>query len=117
MDVGGSVGSYNLGAIHATRAYKKARRSATRLDDMFTNQIGIPYIAWNGYDRAAPPRLKIQITRDNLERAQVVDKLAELIDVDEDQLREEFSLRVPAPGKGVRKAAKQAAPVPPQPAP
>lgn len=109
------VGSYNLGTVHATRAYKSQRRRATRIDDMFTEQVGIPYIAWNGHDRAAPPRLKIQITRDSLERAQVVDKLAELIDVDEDQLREEFSLRVPAPGKGVRKAPKQAAPAVPPP--
>lgn len=116
-DTGGAVGSYNLGAIHATRAYKKARRRATRLAEMFAAYIGKPYIAWNGFDKAAAPQLKVQITRDSFERAQTIDILAELMDIDEDQMREEFSLRVPAPGKGVRKLPKAAAPVvPPAPA-
>jgi len=98
----GSKGSYALGGIHESQQYKRERRDAGRIEEMFARDIGIPFVRWNGYDRAAPPELKIQITRDSLERAQTLEIVGAIIDLDEGQLREEFSLRTPAPGKGVR---------------
>jgi phage gp29-like protein len=100
-DVGGK-GSYALGTVHESRAYNLARADARRVEEMFVRDIGRWFCEWNGFDRAAPPRLKIQITRDNLERAQVLEVIGQVVDLDEDQIREEFSLRTPAPGKGVR---------------
>lgn len=100
-DVGGK-GSYALGAVHESRAYNLARADARRVEEMFVRDVGRWFNAWNGFDRAAPPVLKIQIARDNLERAKVLEVVGQIVDLDEDQIREEFSLRKPAPGKGVR---------------
>jgi phage gp29-like protein len=102
-DAGGpsAKGSYALGAVHEGRAYAIARADARRIEEMFVRDIGRPFQIWNGFDRAAPPRLKIQITRDNLERAQVLEIIGKAVDLDEDQIREEFSLRTPAKGKRV----------------
>ncbi len=101
-DTGGTVGSYALGSVHEERAYKLARADARRVEEMFVRDIGRWFNEWNGYDRAAPPRLKIQITRDNLERAKVLEVVGQVVDLDEDQIREEFNLRTPGPGRGVR---------------
>ncbi len=98
----GSKGSYALATVHEGRTYSLARADARRIEEMFVRDVGRWFNAWNGYDRAAPPRLKIQITRDNLERAQVLKIVGQVVDLDEDQIREEFSLRTPATGKGVR---------------
>ena len=105
-DTGGDVGSYSLGVVHEARSYSLARADAARIEDMVSRDIGVPFVAYNGFDRAAPPRLKIQIRRDNLERAKVLEVVGSMIEIDEDQIREEFSLRVPAPGKGVKMPAK-----------
>ena len=110
VDAGGpgSKGSYALGTVHEERAYALKRADARRVEEMFVRDVGHWFNTWNGFDRAAPPRLKIQITRDNLERAKVLETVGQIVDLDEDQIREEFSLRVPAPGKGVRFQAAKA---------
>lgn len=110
----GSKGSYALGTVHEARAYALKRADARRVEEMFVRDIGAWFNVWNGYDRAAPPRLKIQITRDNKERAEVLEIVGQLEDFefDGDQIREEFSLRTPAPGRGVKfaKPAPKVAP-------
>jgi phage gp29-like protein len=104
------AGSYNAATVHESRAYKKERSHARRIEDMFTRCVGAPFVVFNGLDRAAPPRLKIQITRDNLERANVLEKVGQVVEIDQDQIREEFSLRTPAPGRGVKFPSKITAP-------
>lgn len=111
-DVAG-VGSYNAATVHESRAYKKERADARRVEEMFTRCIGVPFCIWNGLDAAAPPRLRIQITRDNLERAKVLETVGQVVELDQDQIREEFSLRTPAPGKGVKFTSKPAGKEPP----
>lgn len=101
----GSKGSYALGSVHESRQYNLARSDARRVEEMFQRDIGRVFCAWNGFDRAQPPKLKIQITRDSLERAQALEILGQMMELDEDQIREEFSLRTPAAGKGVRMPA------------
>jgi phage gp29-like protein len=112
-DAGSGPGSYALGNVHEEREAKLARADARRIEEMFVRDIGIPFKVWNGFDRAAPPRLKIQITRDNLERAQVLQVVGQVVELDEAQIREEFSLREPAPGKGVKFPTKVAPDKPP----
>lgn len=109
----GSKGSYALGAVHESRAYALARADARRVEEMFVRDVGRWFNQWNGYDRAAPPRLKIQIARDNIERAKVLETIGQIVDLDEDQIREEFHLRKPAPGKGVRFQSAKPANTPP----
>jgi phage gp29-like protein len=100
-DVGGAVGSYNLGSIHESRAYKLSLSDARGVETTTRSDICAPFTIWNGFDRAAPPRLKIQITRDSLERAKTLQIVGTMVPLDSDQIYEEFSLRVPAAGKGV----------------
>lgn len=102
----GEKGSYAAGTIHADRAYALTRDDSKDFADMFVRDIGTWFVRYNGFDRAAPPMIKIQITRDNKERAEVVEKIGTAIDIDEDQLREEFGLRKPPAGRGVRFPSK-----------
>lgn len=113
-DVAG-VGSYNAASVHETRSYTMKCFDAQCVQEMFVRDIGRTFVAWNGYDRAAPPRLKIKIRRDALQWAQTLEIIGQVIDLDETQLREDFSLRQPAPGKGVKFIATPA-PTPGDPA-
>lgn len=103
-DTNGGAGSYALGAVHENRSYSLMCSDARRIEEMFVRDIGRPFVAWNGYGGAAPPRLKMQIARETSlkERAEVIVALGAGMDIDEDQIREEFSLRKPAPGRGIR---------------
>ena len=100
-DINGK-GSYAAASVHESRQYALARADARRIEGMFQRDIGLPFKIWNGYDRAAAPHLSIKITRDSLERAKTLEFIGQIVDLDEDQIREEFSLRKPAAGKGVR---------------
>jgi phage gp29-like protein len=97
-----SVGSYNAAQVHESRGYTMKCADAMRLQEVFTRDIGIPFIAYNGYDRAAPPRLKIKIRRDALQWAQTLEIIGMAMELDQDQVREDFGLREPAPGRGVK---------------
>lgn len=100
-DVAG-VGSYNAASVHESRGYQMLCFDAQCVQEMFVRDIGRTFVAWNGYDRAAPPRLKIKIKRDALQWAQTLEIVGQAIEIDSDQMREDFSLREPAPGKGVK---------------
>jgi phage gp29-like protein len=112
-DVGGDVGSYQLGVVHESRAYKLSLADARGIESTVRRYISVPWVQWNGMDRAAPPRHRIQITRDSLERAQTLEIVGQAVDLDPDQLYEEFSLRRPQQGKGVRMPTKTPAPAKP----
>jgi phage gp29-like protein len=105
---GGTVGSYNLGAVHESRAYKLSLSDARLVEQTVRNDIAAWFCRYNGFDRAAPPRLKIQITRDSLERARTLQIIGQVVELDQDQIREEFTLRTPAAGRGVKFEIKQA---------
>jgi phage gp29-like protein len=117
MDTGGDVGSYSLGAVHESRQYKKNLSHARGVETTVRSHICAPFVEWNGFDRAAPPRLRIQITRDSLDRAKSLEIIGQLVPLDSDQIYEEFSLRVPANGKGVKMPSKTPAPGKPPAAP
>lgn len=102
----GSKGSYALGGVHEGRSYLLARGDTRRIQGMFRRDIGAPFCAWNGLDRAAPPDLKIQIARDSLERAKVLEIVGQLVPIDEDQIYEDFTLRRPKEGSGVKFSPK-----------
>lgn len=95
----GQAGSYALGAVHEARSFAFALADAARVEEMFVRDIGGPFVFWNGYGGALPPRLKIQVMSDldPEKRARVISILVREVglDVDEDQIREEFELREP----------------------
>lgn len=96
------AGSYGLGTVHAGREYRFAVADAKRIEEMFVRDIGVPFRDFNGFDRAAPPKLHIQISNATKERAEVLQVIGQVVDLDEGQIREEFSLRKPAEGTGIR---------------
>jgi len=100
-DVAG-VGSYNAASVHESRSYTMKCYDAAMLQETFTASIGQAYKVWNGYDRAAPPRLKIKIRRDALQWAQTLEIIGQVVELDPGQLQEDFNLRVPVPGTGVK---------------
>lgn len=100
-DVAG-VGSYNAASVHESRSYTMKCNDAKCAEEMFVRDIGRPFVSYNGYDRAAPPRLKIKIKRDALQWAQTIEIIGQAIELDQDQIREDFCLREPAPGRGVK---------------
>lgn len=90
------AGSYNAATVHESREFKMKRRDATRLEDTFVNTIGLTFNVWNGFDRAAPPRLKIKISRDELARAQALEIIGQAVKLSKAQIQEEFNLREPS---------------------
>lgn len=100
-DVDGK-GSYSLASVHESRAFTMIKGDSTDTEEMFTRDIGTPFVRWNGYADASPPRLKIQLARDSKERAEVAAIISQLIPLDAQQLYEEFGFRTPADGVGVR---------------
>lgn len=92
------AGSYNAATVHESRAYKMKRHDAKCVEEMFVRDIGRTFIAWNGFDKAAPPMLKIKLTRDELARAQAIEILGQALPISASQIREEFNLREPAVG-------------------
>lgn len=90
------AGSYNAATVHESRSYRMKRRDATRLEDTFVDSIAKPFVVWNGMDRAAPPRLKMKLLRDELQRAQALEILGQGMDLSQSQAREEFNLRKPS---------------------
>lgn len=89
------AGSYNAASVHESREFKMKRRDAGRVEDSFTESIGRTFVVWNGMDRAAPPRLRAKIARDELARAQTVEIIGQAMPLSKRQLREQFVLREP----------------------
>jgi phage gp29-like protein len=94
-DVAG-VGSYNAASVHESRSYSMKLYDAQMLQETFTASIGAAFVRWNGYDRAAPPRLKIKIRRDALQWAQTIEIVGQAMDLSASQMREDFNLRAPS---------------------
>lgn len=94
-DVAG-VGSYNAASVHESRSYTMKLYDAQMLQETFTSSIGAAFVRWNGYDRAAPPRLKIKIRRDALQWAQTLEILGQAVPLSASQIREDFNVREPS---------------------
>lgn len=94
-DVAG-VGSYNAASVHESRSYAQKCYDAQMLQETFTASIAAAFNVWNGFDRAAPPRLKIKIRRDALQWAQTLEILGQAVKLSKSQIQEDFNLREPS---------------------
>ena len=90
------AGSYNAATVHKSRGDAMKRHDARMVEEMFARDIGTTFIVWNGFDRAAPPRLKIKIPWGDLERAKTLEIIGSAVPLSKAQLREDFNLRTPA---------------------
>lgn len=105
-------GSYNLGNVHKSRLDAMKRADARRLEEMVTRDIGTPFVAWNGFDKAAAPRLKIKIPWGDLDRAKALQIIGASVPLSISQMREEFNLRAPLADKDAITFKGQDAPNP-----
>lgn len=90
------AGSYNAATVHKSRLDAMKRHDARTCEEMFARDIGVPFIAWNGFDRAAPPRVKIKIPWGDLQRAQTLEIIGQAVPLSKAQIYEEFNCREPA---------------------
>jgi hypothetical protein len=91
------AGSYNAATVHKSRLDAMKRHDARMVEEMFVRDIGQTFIAWNGFDRAAPPRLKIKIPWGDLQLAQTLEIIggADGARLSWAQIKELFNLREP----------------------
>jgi phage gp29-like protein len=98
---GTSAGSYALGRVHENVSFNLIMSDAKRLGDWFAQQIGRPFCRWNKID-GRPPRLRIHVVRevDPQVRMDIISRAANEIGLklDEDQIRQEFQLKIPVGG-------------------
>ena len=94
----GGPGSFALGRVHETRAFFFVKADAQLVQQHFEDDIALPFIAYNGFTNAKPPRLKIHIaqTDDPSARMQLYKSAFDMgIEFDSEQFREEFQMRNP----------------------
>jgi phage gp29-like protein len=97
-------GSYALGKVHETQWHHLVLSDASRLGERFQQDLARPFVAFNPQLRARPPILKIQVVQelDANERMKLYSVAAnELgLELDEDQIRQEFGMK--RPGNALR---------------
>lgn len=106
----GNAGSYAQSRVHENRGFDLLLGDAEFLATRFELDIGVPFVRYNGFN-AKPPRLKIHVVRDvdPLTRVQVIERLHAMgLPIDEEQLRQEFQLKTPANGGGLKAPTKPA---------
>lgn len=109
----GSIGSYAQANTHADRAFVFALADAAGLEEMFVRDISVPFVTWNGFGGALPPRPKFQIVREQSLKAQA--EILELLSrafgdsfsVAWEQVAEVFGWRVPVAGEAALVPAKE----------
>lgn len=121
-DNAGGSGSYGLGKVHENRADNVVWADATWLQDTFERGVIWPFIQYNPrFARAAPPRFMVRV-RPEMKPDIAVKVYAQLqamgLDIEDEQMREEFGLRAPDVGgvlKPLYAAVAPQAPAPPPP--
>lgn len=118
-DAGGN-GSYAQASVHANHGFNRALADAGLIADTFHRDIATPFVAWNDYGGAAAPLLVLQVVletslNDRSKQIQTIATALPDFEFDEDQLREDFAFRKPAPGKGLKGASAIKAAEPPAP--
>jgi len=95
-----NTGSWALGKVHQNRAFALEQADANKLSHAFVRHVAAPFIEFNNFKGARPPRLKIQVVQE-LEpktRSEVasifVNELGARIDLK--QLMDEVGFRPPS---------------------
>lgn len=94
---GTSAGSYALGRVHENVSFNIVMSDALRLGNWFAQQIGVPFIRWNGFD-AKPPRLRINVVRemDPVQRLNGMSLAQGMgVEISKEQVRQENQYKAP----------------------
>lgn len=100
------IGSHAQATTHADRAWEGIIADSDLVSNTIERDVAMPMLQFNsGLEGAKVPRLKIAVVRDMtpLTRAKIASILQNEIGLtlDEDQLRQEFQFRSPAPGSNL----------------
>jgi hypothetical protein len=116
MGEGTSVGSYALGKVHQARSYALTVADGARLSRSYARDVGRVFNFVNGLS-GPPPALYVHLMPelDPLTRAQLADIAVNRLgmELDEEQLRREWSFKRPSNGRGLTGAKPAAAPFAP----
>jgi len=114
---GTSAGSYALGRVHENQSFNFTLGDSERLGSWFTVDLGQAFVWFNNL-KARPPRLKVRVVReaDPLVRMQIADLAVNKLglELDEDQIRDEFDFKRPS-GNALVRQEPTAAPGAPSP--
>lgn len=102
----GGPGSFALGKVHENRSNNLSATDAFWLEMVLRSSISQPFLVYNGFAAASPPRWKIQVVPDMapLERVTVAEKLQGMgLELDAEQMYEEYGLRRPGPATLLKK--------------
>lgn len=94
----GSSGSYALAEVHQQRAFNLVLADARMVSDRFKRDIAKPWAIFNGLQKAKLPVLKIHVAKEinPKVRAEILQILQAMgLDIDAEQVRQEFQLRSP----------------------
>ena len=94
----GGNGSFAQAEVHANTSFAHVEADASLVASNASMQLFRSFLKWNGFNTAEVPRLVIHITRetDGLTRANEAEKLIAMgLDIDSEQMREEFGFRAP----------------------
>lgn len=97
MSTGGN-GSFAQASVHANTSFANVQADEKMLRDSVAMNLFRPFLEWNGFTQAKVPRLVVHISQetDGIARAKEVDMLQAMgMEIDSEQMREEFHLRVP----------------------
>jgi hypothetical protein len=113
-DAGGN-GSHAQASVHGLHGFNRQLADAKRISTTFERDIATPFVLWNGYGNAKPPKMRLQIEREASlsDRAQHIAALATAfpdMEFDLDQIREDFSLRKPTAGNSIKNGGVKPAP-------
>lgn len=106
----GGPGSFALGKVHQARGVALEVADAMRLKHAFRQSIGRDFMRLNGLGHLLAPALEMQVLpeTDPLTRAKVASILANELgmELDEEQMRQEFKFRAPASPDSAVKGTK-----------
>lgn len=117
----GGPGSFALGKVHESRASAILFADAFWLQDTFNRGVILPFLAYNPrFAKAAPPRLLVRV-RPEMTPEVAVKVYAQLqamgVEIEDEQMYEEFGLRRPELGDVLKPLYAAAEPQAPRPAP
>lgn len=116
---GTSTGSYALGAVHENGLMRTLNGEGREVGDLLEQQLGIPFVRWNKFGKAKPPRVEFQITQHltPLDRLEIFVRSKNEMGcaIDADQYRTELQLKQPTGEQlgGEAPAPKEPPPPPP----
>ena len=107
-----NTGSWALGKVHANKAFSLELSDAGRFSNTFRNHVSAPFVKFNGFGDARPPRLKIRVVQelDPESRVRVASVLVNELgmSIDGKQILDELGFKPPSKDEDAMRPMKSA---------